>query len=83
MSLFVVPKATVDDETRESVLSVLTETLSLAESGEVTAVVIIAKKVDGTYWDTASGVDDFQGMIGSLEILKAQWIMQHLDKEAV
>ena len=77
-TLSIVPKATTDDETKDSVTNILKDVLKEAESGDIAAVVVIVKNVDGSFWNRASMVDGFAEMIGSLEILKAEWIAKYL-----
>jgi len=80
-TLVALPRKTVDQETRDSVLSALDDILKMAERGEVDVVCIIARHLDGTWTNRTSDTDDFAETIGRLEILKNTWIRQHLDTQ--
>lgn len=77
-TLHIISRKTVDQETRDSVSSALNDVVKLADKGEIDVVCIIARHLDGSWTHRTSDTDCFPETIGRLEILKSEWIKQHL-----
>jgi phenylpyruvate tautomerase PptA (4-oxalocrotonate tautomerase family) len=73
-----VTKPSVADEIKADVVDKLSEVLAEALASKIECVVIIARRPDGAWFDLQSGVDDFPGAIGRLEITKHAWIKTYL-----
>lgn len=73
-----VPKATADDDTKDSCVRLLRHALEQAESGQLTTVILIVEHVDGDWLNHVSETSNFSKAIGRLEITKAEWVAQYL-----
>ena len=75
-----VPKPTVAEEVRESVVRLLRSALEEAEKGDVDTVIIISSLTNGEWLERASDTNKISESIGRLEIVKQQWIAQFLGR---
>jgi hypothetical protein len=75
-----VPKPTAQDEVRESIISILRETLAEAEAGNIDTVIMLLSHPNGEWTNRSSGTNKFSEAIGRLEITKADWIKGHLGR---
>lgn len=69
-SIRLIPKPTVDEEIRASVIKLLQEAMADVEAGKVLGVIILSKEVEGTWYHRASGSISVREEIGAIEILK-------------
>jgi len=76
----IVPKPKASDEVRESIVAILRATLDEAKRGELDCIVVIARSVDGEWFNRCSEVVGFSDAIGRLEITKQEWIKEFLDR---
>ena len=76
-----VSKATAEDQVRQSVITVLRETLAEAETGNIDGVAMILSHPDETWTHRGSEHMEFSRMIGRFEMLKHQWIAEHFERE--
>lgn len=81
MAIVLMAKPTAAEEVRQSVVEVLQEMLALAEAGGVDGVAIIVSHVDGTWTNRGSEHMEFSRLVGRFEIMKHQWIAEHLERE--
>lgn len=81
MAIALVTKPTAAEEVQQSVVGVLEEMLALAKNGDVDGVAIILSHVDGTWTHRGSESLEFSRLIGRFEIMKHQWIAEHLERE--
>lgn len=63
----------------QQVIEMLREWLASADSGEVVGVMIVGTCADGSTNTSATDGDDFQRMLGAIEILKARLLRRHLE----
>jgi hypothetical protein len=73
-------KPTLSDEIKESAVKLAREVLADVEAGNVTTLLVIAVRPDGTWSREWSGTADMAGVIGRLEITKQEWIAQFSKK---
>lgn len=71
------PKPRLADEIRESALKLAREVVADIEAGNVTTLLVIAVRPDGSWSREWSGTPEMAAMIGRLEITKQEWIMEY------
>jgi hypothetical protein len=67
-------KPTLPDEIKAAALDLIRQVLADVEAGNVTTVLVIAARPDGTWSREWSGTMEMAEMIGRLEITKQEWI---------
>jgi hypothetical protein len=72
------PRPTAVDEIKAQIIKDLEEALADARAGHLESVVIIAKCLDGHWYDRRSGTQAFPEAIGRLEIIKQGWITEYI-----
>ena len=73
-----VPKATPEQQTRQSIIEILKEALDNAEAGDLLGLVMVTKQGDGGWHQRASLNFTIREEVAALEIIKAQRVMQLL-----
>jgi hypothetical protein len=73
-----VPKATTEQQTKQSIIDILKEALVDAEAGNLRGLVMVLKEADETWHQRASLNFNIKEEIAALEIIKAQRVMQVL-----
>ena len=76
-----IAKPTVADEVRKSAVDILNKMLAEAESGQITTLVVIVGRPDGTWGDYFSGSENCSTLIGRLEIMKHELIAKYLAEQ--
>lgn len=74
------PKPTLDDEIKEGAAKLARDVLADVEAGNVTTLLVIAVRPDGTWSREWSGTAEMAAMIGRLEITKQEWIAEYSRK---
>ena len=68
------PKPTLPDEIRDAAIKLAKQVLEDVEAGNVTTLLVIAARPDGSWSREWSGTMEMAEMIGRLEITKQEWI---------
>lgn len=76
-------KPTAAEIVRQNVVEVLRDVLAQAEKGEIATIAMIIEHTNGAWSDRTSDTINFRNAIGHLEILKLEWIGQHLGNHTV
>lgn len=69
-----VTKPTISAEIKAGILELLRVATADAEAGNVSTMLVIAVRPDGTWSREWSGTEEMAAMIGRLEITKQEWI---------
>lgn len=77
-----VPKPSLDDEIKNGAIKLARTVLEDVEAGNVTTLLIIAVRPDGSWSREWSGTVEMAAMIGRLEITKQEWIAEYSKKYA-
>lgn len=75
-----VPKPSLDDEIKDGAVKLARTVLKDVEAGNVTTLLVIAVRPDGTWSREWSGTAEMAAMIGRLEITKQEWIAEYSKK---
>lgn len=71
-------KPTASEEAKADCINILRKALALAESGDMTTLIIIAQRPDNSWSDERSTAVNFPDAIGRLEIVKQSWITSYI-----
>jgi hypothetical protein len=76
------PKPQLAQEIKEAAVKLAREVLADVEAGNVTTLLVIAGRPDGTWSREWSGTQEMPEMIGRLEITKQEWIKAYCEHQA-
>ena len=71
------PKPTLPEEIKAAAIELIEKVLVDVKAGNVTTVLVVVGRPDGTWSREWSGTMEMAEMIGRLEITKQEWIAQY------